>query len=57
MLICFDCEKELKDEYLESIQKENGINYMNRQHHAKIRRKLLDEDDNSRFSKENKSRK
>ena len=52
MLICFDCEKELKDEYLESIQKENGINYMNRQHHAKIRRKLLDEDDNSRFSKE-----
>ena len=26
MLICFDCEKELKDEYLESIQKENGIN-------------------------------
>ena len=29
MLICFDCEKELKDEYLESIQKENGINYMN----------------------------
>ena len=52
MLICLDCEKELRDEYLERIRKENGLEYSNKLQHSRIRRQLLDGDDNSTFSRE-----
>ena len=52
MLICYDCENELKDEYLEKIKKENRMEYMIERQHSKIKRKLLDDDDNSKFGKE-----
>ena len=52
MLICYDCENELKDEYLEKIKKENRMEYMIERQHSKIKRKLLDDDNNSKFGKE-----
>ena len=52
MLICLDCEKELRDEYAERIRKKNGIEYSNMLQHSKIKRQLLDEDNNSTFSRE-----
>ena len=50
MLICFDCVKELKKEYLENIKKENKSKYIHNRHHSKIKRKLLDKDENSKIS-------
>ena len=52
MLICYDCENELKDEYLEKIKKENRMEYIIERQHSKIKRKLLDDDNNSKFGKE-----
>ena len=52
MLICLDCEKELRDEYLERIQKENGSKYSIKLKHSKIKRELSDGDNNSTFSRE-----
>lgn len=52
MLICLDCEKELRDEYAERIRKKNGIEYSNMLQHSKIKRQLLDGDNNSTFSRE-----
>ena len=52
MLICYDCVNELKDEYLEKIKKEKGLKYAIERQHSKIKRQLLDDDDDkdSRFS-------
>jgi len=52
MLICLDCEKELRDEYAERIRKKNGIEYSNMLQHSKIKTQLLDGDNNSTFSRE-----
>ena len=52
MLICYDCENELKDEYLEKIKKENRMEYIIERQHSKIKRKLLDDDNNSKFGKD-----
>ena len=51
MLICHECEEELKKEYYEKLQKENRNKYNHQHHHSKIRRKLLDDElNNSRKS-------
>ena len=52
MLICLDCEKELRDEYLERIRKENRTKYSIKLKHSKIKRELSDGDNNSTFSRE-----
>ena len=52
MLICYDCENELRNEYLEKVKKDNGNKYTIEHQHSRIKRKLLDEDNNSRLSRE-----
>ena len=52
MLICYDCENELRNEYLEKVKKDNGNKYTIENQHSRIKRKLLDEDNNSRLSRE-----
>jgi hypothetical protein len=50
MLICFNCEEELKKEYQDRLKKENKPKYHQEMHHSKIRRKLIDNDNLSQKS-------
>jgi hypothetical protein len=50
MLICFDCEREMRNEYLDKIKKENGIRYRIKEQHSKIKRELMDDDNISSIS-------
>ena len=50
MLICFDCEREMRNEYLDKIKKENGIRYRIKEQHSKIKKKLMDDDNISSIS-------
>ena len=52
MLICFDCEKEMRNEYLDKIRKQNRLRNIINEQHSNIKRKLMDDDSISRSSKE-----
>ena len=52
MLICFDCEKEMRNEYFDKIRKKNGIKKIKYEQHSHIKRKLLEDDNISRYSRE-----
>ena len=52
MLICHECEQELKEEYLQRLKKENRYKYNQRKHHSKIKRKLTENVNNTDLSRE-----
>ena len=47
MLICYECEKELREEYFQRLKKENRNKYNQNLHHSRIKRKLINEDINN----------
>ena len=52
MLICYDCEKEIRNEYLNNISKQNRLRNIIEEQHSNIKRKLMNDDNISRSSKE-----
>ena len=52
MLICYDCEKEIRNDYLDKILKQNRLRNIIKEQHSNIKRKLMDDDSISRSSKE-----
>ena len=52
MLICYDCEKEIRNDYLDKILKQNRLRNIINEQHSNIKRKLMDDDNISSISKE-----